>query len=478
HLLPRPPPSSLAASETAMQCPRGGRSGARTLESLTTSSGSVHQGPPSLTPHSSSRRAGGAGLLAFAGKELFLTGVEYKMEMAINWLNRIQGFLLYEGGDVKEALRSKLTRVQIGPQVTEIPNGTFRGCSNLVEVQMNYEGLQTIGATAFESCKSLRSVSLPSTVTKWGYGAFHDCSNLVEVQFNEGLQVIGFGSFGECSALRRVTIPSTVTKLGGYAFFGCSNLAELNEGLQTIGSSSFEDCTALQSVAIPSTVTKLGTLAFHHCSNLSEVILLGGDRLLDQEFLTRGAFSEEQGLLNQATLDEILFGKDGDFAFRDCPLTTVKISIPSALSARMARLPPECRFSVQEGIRNLRRFELTQDGNVFACFSVVHQAGNTFDVEDDLETARSLYQVIQWIAFYELKESSILIELAMWKTRIEGESVESTQLAMWTSRINGTAFDLRTDCRVPIPDPVKSLIMEYCGFLGFLEPVIEGAHVE
>lgn len=448
------------------------------------------------------------------------------MEMAINWLNRIQGFLLYEGGDVKEALRSKLTRVQIGPQVTEIPNGTFRGCSNLVEVQMNYEGLQTIGATAFESCKSLRSVSLPSTVTKWGYGAFHDCSNLVEVQFNEGLQVIGFGSFGECSALRRVTIPSTVTKLGGYAFFGCSNLAEvrfnegleviggqalqycralqsvslpstviklggraffgcsnlvelqLNEGLQTIGSSSFEDCTALQSVAIPSTVTKLGTLAFHHCSNLSEVILLGGDRLLDQEFLTRGAFSEEQGLLNQATLDEILFGKDGDFAFRDCPLTTVKISIPSALSARMARLPPECRFSVQEGIRNLRRFELTQDGNVFACFSVVHQAGNTFDVEDDLETARSLYQVIQWIAFYELKESSILIELAMWKTRIEGESVESTQLAMWTSRINGTAFDLRTDCRVPIPDPVKSLIMEYCGFLGFLEPVIEGAHVE
>ena len=65
--------------------------------------------------------------------------------------------------------------------------------------------------------------------------------------------------------------------------------------------------------------------------------------------------------------------------------------------------------------------------------------------------------MLQLIAFHELKEASILIELALWKTRIEG------------------TVDSRVDCRVPIPDPVKSLIMEYCGFAGFLEPVIEGA---
>jgi len=455
------------------------------------------------------------------------------------WLNRIQGFLLYKGGEAAEEYRSKLTRVHIGPQVTEfrirngvfsarvteIPDGAFRGCTNLVEVQMS-EGLQTIGAKAFGRCTSLRSVTIPSTVTTWGYGAFVHCSNLAEVKFNEGLQAIGFGSFGDCSALRRVTIPSTVTKLGGYAFFGCSNLVEvhlnegleviggqalqhcralqsvafpstvtklggraffgcsnlvelqLNEGLQTIGSSAFERCTTLRGATIPSTVTKLGTLAFHLCSNLSEVILLDGDRLLDQEFLARGVTSEQWGLLNQGALDIILFDEsDGlrTFAFRDCPLTAVKISISSALSARMARLLPECRVSVEEGIRNLHRLELTQDGNVLVCFSVVHQAGDTFEIEDDFETAWSLYQFMQWIAFYELKESSILIELAMWKTRIEGETIEFTQLAMWTSSINETAFDLRADCRVPIPDPVKSLIMEYCGFVGFLEPVIEGA---
>ena len=79
------------------------------------------------------------------------------------------------------------------------------------------------------------------------------------------------------------------------------------------------------------------------------------------------------------------------------------------------------------------------------------------DVEDtNNETAESLHQVLRLISFHELKESSILIELAMWKSRIEEDRASS-------------------DCRISVPDPAKSLIMGYCGFADFLEPVIEGA---
>ena len=78
------------------------------------------------------------------------------------------------------------------------------------------------------------------------------------------------------------------------------------------------------------------------------------------------------------------------------------------------------------------------------------------DVEDtNNQTAESLHQVLRLISFHELKESSILIELAMWKSRLD----------------EGRA---RTDCRVSVPDPAKWLIMEYCGFAEFLEPAIEG----
>ena len=115
---------------------------------------------------------------------------------------------------------------------------------------------------------------------------------------------------------------------------------------------------------------------------------------------------------------------------------------------------------------------MMQDGNVVACFPLVSRESNDeadddsgtedgamFDIQDtNNETARSVYQLLQLIAFHELKESSILIELAMWKSRIKGETFES-----------------RTNCRVTIPGPAKGLIMEYCGFAGFLRPATENA---
>ena len=421
-------------------------------------------------------------------------------------------FLLYEGGDIAKELRSKLTHVRVGPQVKKIPNSVFRGCKELVKIQLDkglqvigphafrdctalrsvivpstvtklglcafsrchslthaqlFEGLKCIKEGAFEGCTALRSVTLPSTVTKLGMGSFYHCSSLIELRWNEGLKVIGESAFKCCTALRSVTIPSTVTKLGRAAFYLCENLikVQLNEGLKIIGACAFEQCIALRSVTIPSSVTKMSYRAFGDCSNLSELILLGGERLLDQEFLNRGIFSEEQGLLNQRALDEILFddGYIEDFVFHGSPVTTVKISTSWAVSERMSRLPLNCRLSVEERFHNVRRLEMLQHGNVLACFPILRREDCSDDedkyvVQDtNLETARSLYRVLQLIAFHELKESSIQLELAVWKSRIDG--------AMPVPR---------ADCRVAIPDPAKSSIMEYCGFAGFLKPAIEG----
>ena len=355
---------------------------------------------------------------------------------------QIPGFHLYTGGVVPEELRPELTCVCIAPQVTCIPPGVFSGCAKLEYVHLN-EGLHIIGERTFERCMALRSVTLPSTVIELGLGAFQGCSSLIELRLNEGLQVIGGNAFARCSALQSVPIPSTV---------------------RTIGVGSFARCLGLRSVTIPSTVTELGRDAFHLCSNLSEVILLGSERLLYQDILSSGVSSTEKTLLNQRELNRVL-----NFLFSRCPLSTVKIPIFGAVSESMSRLLPECRVLFEEGIRNLHRLELMQDGTFLACFPTVSIASNdeteddpdnAFDVQDtNNQTASSLYQVLQLIAFHELRESSIMIELAMWKS----------------SRID---YDrARADCRVPIPDPAKSLIMEYCGFAGFLTPAIEGAQI-
>ncbi|EJK44794.1 hypothetical protein THAOC_36638 [Thalassiosira oceanica] len=431
-----------------------------------------------------------------------------------------EGFHLYEGGEVAEELRRSLTHVRIAPHVENFPIAAFRGCDKLIELQLN-EGLQIIENVAFMSCTALRSVIIPSTVTDVGKYAFAECSslielqlneglrfiwgssfngcttlqsvtlpssvtmlgemafcgcfNLVDIQLNEGLKLLGQEAFLICKSLRSVTVPSTVTVLGNSAFCGCSSLVEvqLNEGLQNIGAGTFYNCTALRSVTIPSTVTELGGIAFTGCRNLTEVIFLGGEWLFNQEFFDCGFRRDEQGLLDREALDEMLFDENRNFAFHGCQMTTVKISISWAVTERMARLPCECMLAVEEKIHTFCRLELLQDGDVLACFPVVRMApgdeagddsdddedDDTFEVRDtNHETARSLHQVLQLISFHELKESSILLELAIWKSKID----EPASVA-------------REDCRVAIPDPAKSLIMEYCGFVGFLEPTIEGA---
>ena len=128
--------------------------------------------------------------------------------------------------------------------------------------------------------------------------------------------------------------------LGQSAFAGCRNLLEvqLKDGLAVVGISAFGDCTALRSVTIPSTVHVVADWTFCGCINLSEVILLGGQRLLNQEFLAR-RLSDEEGILRHEMIGDLIDGS----TFHDCPLLTkVKIPISWAVSERMARLTPEC----------------------------------------------------------------------------------------------------------------------------------------
>ncbi|EJK60734.1 hypothetical protein THAOC_18859, partial [Thalassiosira oceanica] len=323
---------------------------------------------------------------------------------------------------------------------------------------------EIIGDSAFEGCEALQQVILPSSVTDLGKGVFNGCINLATVKLNEGLQVIPAVFLG-CKALHQVVIPSSVTILDTYAFNRCSNLANVHfsEGLKLIGERAFKECTALRSVTVPLSITKLGHGAFTDCTNLTEVILLCGGRLLNQGFLYRGLLGGEKALnkekLNEMIGHGIVLNDDcplATSAFLRCPLTTLKISIPRSLSERMERLPGECRLSIEKRVHDLRRLELTQDGNILAGFPLIRGPFNFIFVDDtNDETAESLHQVLRWISFHELKESSILIELAMWKSSLVEERA-------------------RADCPTSVPDPAKSLIMDYCGFTGFLEPVIEG----
>ncbi|EJK44729.1 hypothetical protein THAOC_36709, partial [Thalassiosira oceanica] len=251
---------------------------------------------------------------------------------------------------------------------------------------------------------------------------------------------------------QQVSIPPSVTKLGHEAFRAAATCltchVRFNEGaLKVTGYGAFTNCTALQRVSIPPSVTEL-SWTFRGCSNLAEVILLG-EGFLDLDHL-RG-----EAAINKTKIIK-MFGPAILCAFHDCGLTTIKIELS------LARLPEECRRSVEGEIPDMHRLELTQDGNIFASYPVVRRSSGDMDVQDtNNQTAASLHRLLRLISFHELKESSILAELAMWKSRID----QATTLV---------PPEERPEYRVSIPYPARCLIMEYCGFTDFLEPAIEG----
>ena len=364
-----------------------------------------------------------------------------------------------EGEMIPYELRRYIKSVRIRPRVKRIPFEAFEGCHNLTEVQFD-EGatLDEIGGYAFRGCTALQRLTIPSSVTRLVHASFRDCFGLAEVRLHEGLEEIGPWAFQECISLRQVTIPSSVTMIGYDAFLDCTNLAELqlcDGSLRVIKDEAFRNCFALRSVSIPSSISKLENYSFGNCRNLNEVTFLGGERLLNEGFFNCG-LSGEEGALNHERLNALI-RRD---VFRDCPLTTIKICTSWAISERIARLPRECRLSIEGRIRGLRNLELTQDHTVLACFPFDGRAYeeadfNTFFVQDtNNQTSESLHQALSLISFHELKEYSILVELAMWKTRLDERRA-------------------RADCRHSVPGPAKSLIMEYCGYTSFLVPAIE-----
>ncbi len=84
-----------------------------------------------------------------------------------------------------------------------------------------------IGASAFEGCHDITSVSIPSSVTSIASGAFWECIGLTSMRIPEGVTSIGEGAFAKCSNLASLELPSTLTAIDEYAFALCPSLTNI-----------------------------------------------------------------------------------------------------------------------------------------------------------------------------------------------------------------------------------------------------------
>ena len=122
----------------------------------------------------------------------------------------------------------------------------------------------SIGDGAFENCKKLKKVTIPTTVKEISRGAFKDVHTLEEVKISGGAGAYSLLNFATYLSLGKDNSPAII---GDSAFEGCVSLKsiDLPAGITSIGQSAFADCRVLKSIELPSSLTNIGSNAFARC---------------------------------------------------------------------------------------------------------------------------------------------------------------------------------------------------------------------
>lgn len=83
-------------------------------------------------------------------------------------------------------------------------------CESHVELK---EGTLAIAPRAFENCKQLQSVNIPTTIKHIGKFAFKNCVSLKSIVIPEGVLGIDEGAFDHCKSLESIDFPVSISVL-------------------------------------------------------------------------------------------------------------------------------------------------------------------------------------------------------------------------------------------------------------------------
>lgn len=175
----------------------------------------------------------------------------------------------YSGIEAPEILKIPESVIYIGD------SGLSYGTSKEIILPSN---LQAIAGKAFEGCKNVTTLEIPSTVeTIGGANTFYGCTNLQEVKIPSNCELLVCNAtYGECEAIISAEVGGD--RIGRYTFYNCYELEDvvIREGVTIVETWAFSNCPKLKKVVLPESLTTLNHGIFQSCSGLEEVVLSDG----------------------------------------------------------------------------------------------------------------------------------------------------------------------------------------------------------
>jgi len=223
--------------------------------------------------------------------------------------------------------------------------------------------------------------------------------NITHVQFHPSVTEVHDEAFKDCTKLKEIVLSDSINIIGNGSFKGCKRLKRvvLNNGLKYIELDAFSGCLSLDSITFPSSVIYIGDRAFKDCWILKQITNM------------------------KCEVDTPKIGWD---AFRGCPLAVMKFRTKIIQEKHLKEL--ENKINEIDSTLKVRDHDLI----------LIIPASDSAVIQFD--------KICNLIQYYEVKEATMLVEMAMWKSKIEQAS----------------GLD-RDACRVDMPEPAKDLILKY-----------------
>jgi len=184
---------------------------------------------------------------------------------------------------------SHLKSINIPSSVDILQPSTFEGCNALesVTIMMDEDGkesLKSIGKKAFNGCKNLKNIKLPSTIASIDDCAFCN-TGLVEVSIPSSVTKIGDYPFDECDNLEKIEVEEgnmDYLSIDGVLFDsyaevivqfpkGWAGEYVIPDTVTTISNNTFRNSRLLTSVTIPPLVDDIESKLFSGCSSLQSI---------------------------------------------------------------------------------------------------------------------------------------------------------------------------------------------------------------